>query len=366
MFSLFREASIGIDVADHSIEAVELERHGTSYRVSKLGRVEIQKGIVERGDIKNAVELARMVKKVFEIAHIKPTGARPLIFGLSESKSFVHQMSLPRSSPREWDALVASEIKRIVPIEPSDLLYEYAITEEEKDAAHAVIAAASKTIASKWRDFFASCSTPLALIDIETFAILRGLFAKLPPRGVAVAVLDIGAVTSTLSVFDSGGLQYSHSLPIGGEYLTEKIATALAITPEEAETRKRASGFSRKNTRTLPVLIRALEPVVSECKSVTAALYGEAGTPVSELICVGGSARMPGLVPYLEANLDVPVRVGSPSFAGTFPKAVDAETDSLLYIEAVGLALRHFQHDSPAFPAHIQGHSFAKMFPWRR
>ncbi|MEK7576420.1 MAG: pilus assembly protein PilM [Patescibacteria group bacterium] len=362
MFNFFHESSIGIDIADHSIEVVELDRRGATFYVHKIGRVEMRSGVVERGTIKDEAELIRMVKKVFEVAGIVPTAARAVIYGLPESKVYLHFVTFQKHTVRDLKSLVADEVSRVIPIDLQDLSYEYRITQETKDTASVVIVAVSKTVISQWQKFFLSCDISLALIDVETFAIARGLFGASSSKGASVVVLDLGAVTSTISVFGELGIVYSHSVPVGGEYLTDAIARDLEVSVKEAEERKRAGGLMHKNTKSISSIIKALEPIVSECKSIANHMTG---APVSEFVCVGGSARMPGFIEYMKSNLDIPVRIGSPIFVETFPKTIDVKSDSLLYIEAIGLALRHFQNNDPSFDGQYQGHSFAKMFPWR-
>ncbi|MEK7150816.1 MAG: pilus assembly protein PilM [Patescibacteria group bacterium] len=365
MFNIFQETSIGIDIADHSIEVVELARQGSGYSVQKIGRVELRSGVVERGVIKDTIELARLVKKVFEIAMITPTAARAVVYGLPESKVYIHFAKLLKHEKKERNMYVAEEVRRAIPIDAVDLLYAYRVVEDGGDFVNVMIVAASKTVIEQWQSFFLSCGIFVAEIDIETLAVARGLFGGRPQEGAVAMVLDIGAVTSTVSIVGHTGIFYSHSIPVGGESLTQVIAKDLKLSIGDAEDRKRKRGFMHTSEDILLPLIKAFEPIIAECKSANSNGYGVSGVRVSELVCVGGSARTPGLTEYLILNLQLPVRVGSPAFVNTFPKVVDVKTDSLLYIEAVGLALGHFQNDDPVFEAAYQGHSFAKMFPWR-
>ncbi len=365
MFNIFQETSIGIDIADHSIEVVELARQGSGYSVQKIGRVELRSGIVERGVIKDTIELARLVKKVFEIAMITPTAARAVVYGLPESKVYIHFAKLPKHEKRERNAYIIQEVRRAIPIDAADLIYAYRIVEDSGNFVSVMIVAASKAVIEQWQSFFLSCGIFVAEIDIETFAVARGLFGGRPQEGAMAMVLDIGAVTSTISVIGHTGLFYSHSIPVGGESLTQAIAKDIKSSVEDAEDRKRKRGFMHTSEDILLPLIKAFEPIVAECKLANSNSYGVSGMRASELVCVGGSARMPGLVEYLALNLQIPVKIGSPAFKDTFPKVVNVKNDSLLYIEAVGLALGHFYNDDPVFEAAHQGHPFAKMFPWR-
>jgi cell division protein FtsA len=71
-------------------------------------------------------------------------------------------------------------------------------------------------------------------------------------KELGVCLIDIGAQTTTLSVFEDGNLIHFSVLPIGGQEITNKIAIQLQIDPELAERLKIERGccyFKGKNKR---------------------------------------------------------------------------------------------------------------------
>ena len=60
MFGLTKR-SIGIDIADRTIEVVELEKSGLRVKIKNLSRVSLSPGIVEKGQIKDEKLLSEAI-----------------------------------------------------------------------------------------------------------------------------------------------------------------------------------------------------------------------------------------------------------------------------------------------------------------
>src|SRR5262249_29782998 len=77
---------------------------------------------------------------------------------------------------------------------------------------------------------------PIA-IDIEAFALLRVLTAAnlSPNDGGAVALVNLGATFTDLNIVHRGEVVVTRSIPIGGNALTQSIASAANVSAEEAE-----------------------------------------------------------------------------------------------------------------------------------
>src|SRR5690606_15546338 len=54
-------------------------------------------------------------------------------------------------------------------------------------------------------------------------------------KELGVALLDIGAGTTSISIFDEGSIIFSASIPLGGSSVTSDLAIGLQVTLEEVE-----------------------------------------------------------------------------------------------------------------------------------
>ena len=338
MFNIFQKKSIGIDIADHTIEAVELVKRGTKIEVSNRARAFLKPGIVEAGRIKDEKKLSEAVKEIFSKAKPQPikVKGKPLIFGLPESQVYIYIFELGPHKKKDREDLILKEARTNIPLEEDDLLFSYKVLDTYKvldmgkDKKEVLLVAASKKQVLEWQQFFQNLGLEVEIFDIESLATFRGLFNK-PPR-VPVCLVDIGAATTNIAVFDKRGLRYSRSINIAGDIFTQEIAKALEIKLEKAEEQKIKIGLSDENSQIFPVLIELLEPINKEVKTLLNYFQEKNNQPVQEIILVGGSSKLKGIDIYFKENLELPVKKGK--------LILPTKTEFLEYIEAVGLALR--------------------------
>lgn len=327
---LFTKKAVGIDIADQTIEIVQLAKKGKKTEVLSLARQVLEPGIVSRGRIQDKEKLRDVLKKT--LAEAKPAGIfeKRVVFGLPETQVFIFDFELGSHNKKDRDLLILAKAQRNIPLEKDDLLLSYRVLAEKDDGAEILLAAASRETVEEWDDFFRYSGLSVAMFDVESLAIFRALFSEPPVHPVLIA--DIGENVTNLAVFDSQGLRYSHSLNIGGATLTEEISSCLKINSEQAEQKKLAADLADEKSLLCLPLIKALEGLVQELKKLIDYFQTRNGEKIQEVILAGGSSKLKGIAAYFTANLEVPVKLGVSSFL--------AKEAPLEYLEAVGLALR--------------------------
>lgn len=141
-------------------------------------------------------------------------------------------------------------------------------------------------------------------------------------KDLGVALLDIGHSTTSLIVFIEGAVWHTSVIPIGGQHITNDIATGLRVTNPTAELLKCDYGTAfidlvspkelievptpSGQMRTIPkiILTEIIQPRVEEILSLI-------GRELSKLNCIdliasglvftGGTAQMSGIVELAEA-----------------------------------------------------------------
>ena len=346
MFNFFQKKSIGLDIADHTIEAVELIRKAGKTKVLNMGRARIEPDIVEKGRIKNQEKLVEAVKQVFLQAKPKRIISKKLVFGLPESQVYTHVFGLvikdktvaeTMASIRE--KLISEEAKKSIPVKAQDILFNYRILkavvlDQKRVKIEILTVVTSREVVLEWQRFFQKLKIDVDFFDIETLAVFRGLFIKTPKQ--PISIIDIGAVTTTVSIFDKKDLRYSYSINIAGNVLTQNIAEELRIKPEQAEKLKIKNGISNKDKRIRSVITKILDPVVEEIQQSFKYFENKTNKKVDEIILVGGSSQLKGLVEYFKNKIDLSVRLGESALTNN----KDKRTNPLFYIEAIGMGLR--------------------------
>ena len=325
IFNFFNKQSIGLEIADRTIEVVKLKK-GTPVKIISSGRIKLEPGIVERGIIKNEEKLLIAVKKVFNAA--KLTTQEEIIFGLPESQTYTYVFTLPQDKI-EKEKFIYEEIEKNIPLPIDQLIYSYKILKRNNGIEEVVLVASNKKTVEEWQRFFKKSNLNVTIFDVETLAIFRGLLIEknLQP----VCIIDIGSVTTNIAIFDQKGLRSSSNILKAGNFFTQKISEKLGISLEDAEKKKIKADLSRKN-KTNVVLTKELEIIAKEIKTILGYFEKQTEKVIKKIILVGGSSQIKGLPKYLSSQLNKDTSIGL--------SILENEKLELVYLEAIGLALR--------------------------
>ena len=176
------------------------------------------------------------------------------------------------------------------------------------------------------------------------------------------AVVDIGAETTGLVIYQRGAVQHTAVFALGGAHFTNDIAFGLRTPIPEAEKIKRTAGFASSSTlsemergelvdvpsvggrapRQLSrqILCDILQPRAEEVLMHVADEIRESGWErqlSSGVILTGGGALLGGMVEVAEQVFDAPVRIGYPERDRFGGLVEDVQTPA--WTAAAGLSL---------------------------
>jgi len=324
---MFSHKSVGIDIADHTIEIAEISGGPNDFSVSKLSRVKIASGVVEKGRIKNAEYLKKAIILGLEKASPGPIQTKKIILGLPESQVYVHNFVLS-DRDESIEMKIRQEALRNIPIREERLIYAFKLVNEKE----VLLLATSKDVLLEWQEFFKKIGITIDYFDFEPLAIFRGIFHT--PSQKPVCIVDIGAVTTNISIFNESNLFCSWQLQLAGEDFTEEIASSLGLSEKSAEEKKLQLGIADETNQIFLILTKQLESITKSVKKALQYSKDKLGINVDTIIFVGGSSKLKGLLPYLKASFDTTkeIKLGNSSLRG---KNVPLE-----HLEAIGLALR--------------------------
>ena len=135
-------------------------------------------------------------------------------------------------------------------------------------------------------------------------------------------LVDMGAETTTISIYKDGSLRYFATLPLGGRNITRDITT-LSVLEERAEEIKITMGnaVARDTASTLNmngirmadvsnlIVARSEEIVANIIEQLKYAGIKDKDLPAG-LICIGGGTKLNGMLDLLGHQIDLPVRGG--------------------------------------------------------
>lgn len=197
---------------------------------------------------------------------------------------------------------------------------------------------------------------PVASFVVGPLAAAKAVLSK-KQKELGVVLIDIGAGTTGIVVFEEGYIYHSAVLPVGSSHITSDIALGLRTSLDVAERVKCEHGvaspilLSDKDTIDLSRLDREEEQIVSRryvAEIIDARLaeifamvktelkkVGRDGMLPAGAVLVGGGSKLAGIVESAKEYLGLPAQLG-------FPVELKGMVDSLddpAYATVIGLML---------------------------
>lgn len=168
-----------------------------------------------------------------------------------------------------------------------------------------------------------------------------------------VAIIDFGATTTSIAIYEEGDLQYIGVVPVGSNNITNDLAIVLAIAPDLAEEIKTRfitgsfhtdkspaikvgkhgeRAFERKEVE--DVVIARLEEIFDEVRKKLKAAHYDQRLPEG-IVLTGGGAKMRDIEIFAKKCLEAAVTIGVPQGLDGVSKAIEKPE----FAAAVGLAL---------------------------
>ncbi len=349
LFGRKKTPLLGVDISSTSIKILELSKSGSRYRVESYA-VEplppnsvVEKNIAEVDLVGEAI--ARAVKK--SGSRVK-TAACAVAGGAVITKVITMPAHLTED---EMESQIQVEADQYIPYPLEEINLDFEVlhaSETEPDKVDVLLAASRSDNVDVRVAALELGSLQPKVVDVEAFALENsvGLIAREDPGdyGTLLAVADIGATMTTLSIMEDFNIIYTREQMFGGRQLTEEIMRRYGLSYEEAGLAKRQGGLPDNyepevlqpfKFSMVQEVNRALQFFFSSSK------YGA----VDSIILAGGCASIPGVAEMIQEKTGTTVRTANPFANMSVASGVRAESlanDAPALMIACGLALRSF------------------------
>lgn len=222
----------------------------------------------------------------------------------------------------------------------------------------------------------------LNVADVVANPYAAGIATLVPDEmELGVTVIDMGAGTTSLTVFVEGSAVFSDSIPVGGGHVTSDIARGLATPLSHAERLKTLHGSAlpspsdERETVVAPqvgeddsdepnqvpksFLVSIIAPRIEETFELVRERLeagGAAKAAGRRVVLTGGACQMPGVRELAARILDKQVRIGRPAQVA----ALAAATSGPAFSACAGL-LRLSAEQSQDIRLHARGGSSLSM-----
>ncbi len=354
LFSRRKPPLIGLDISSSVVKLLELSEQGGRgsgrYRVEAYAVETLAPNVMVEGNIMDVEAVGRAIRSA-----VKKSGTKSRKAAVAVSGSSVITKTISVSaelSEKELEAQIEMEADQYVPfpLEEVNLDWEVIGTNEKNPELMDVLLAACRSETVDERVAAISLAgLECEVVDVEGYALERAcsvLASQWPNggEGLTVALLDIGATTTTLNALHDGMTVYTREQNFGGRQLTEEIQRRYGLSFEEAGMAKRNGGLP--DSYETEVLDPFKEAVAQQVNRAIQFFLG--ATPynhVDLIVLAGGTSSIPGLDELIQDRLGVDTLVANPFTHMSIGSKVDAQAlanDAPAMMIACGLALRSF------------------------
>ncbi len=340
---------VGIDISSSSVKVLELSRSGSRYRVESYAVAPLPPDAVVEKNIADVEVVGEAIRRAHARSKSKQTNAAVAVAG---SAVITKVVEAPAGlSDDAMESNITMEADQYIPYPLDEIALDFEVIGESESGAEQVevllAACRQESVDSRTEALELAGLTP-KVVDVEAFAMERSfeLIAEQLDcdENSVVAIVDIGATITTLSVIVGGETIYTREQLFGGRQLTEEIQRRYGVTAEEAGQAKKEGGFSDDyESEVLEPFKEAAVQQVSRALQFffSASQYNH----VDLIVLAGGVAALTGLPDMVSESAGTKTAVANPFAKMEVASGVNAlalSDDAPAMMIACGLALRSF------------------------
>lgn len=353
MLGLFNKKAntlLGIDISSTSVKLLELSRSGGRYKVEAYAVEPLPPNAVVE---KNIAELEGVGQALSRVVAKARTAVKTAAVAVAGSAVITKTIEMDGGlSDDELENQLKIEADQYIPYPLEEVAIDFEVqgtSARNADRVDVLLAACRKENVEVREAALALAGLTAKVVDVEAYALERAFGLLGQQLGgnadeLTVAVVDIGATMTTLSVLHHGRTIYTREQLFGGRQLTEEIQRRYGLSVEEAGLAKKQGGLPDDYDSEV---LQPFKDAVVQQVSRSLQFFFAAGqfNDVDYILLAGGTASIPDLDRLIQQKIGTPTLVANPFADMVLSGKVNAgalASDAPALMIACGLAMRSF------------------------
>jgi type IV pilus assembly protein PilM len=220
---------LGLDITTSSVKLIELSQSGKRFRVESYSAEPTPPSSVNEKAIVDAKAVGEAIRRAVKRAGAKATDCAIAISG---DAAITKVIQMPSTlSERDLEGQVEIQADQYIPFPMEEVSFDFEIVgpNENDPTLNDVLLVATRTENVDQRQAAVrAAGLEAQIVDVEAFALENAcalLSHQIPDSGndQSVAIVDIGASSTTFSVLQDLKVIYTRDFAFGGQQLTEEI-----------------------------------------------------------------------------------------------------------------------------------------------
>jgi type IV pilus assembly protein PilM len=341
---------LGLDISSTAVKLLELSQSGDRYRVESYAVEPLPPNSVVEKSVTDAEAVGEAIRRAIKRSG---TRARQAAVAVAGSSVITKVIPMPASlSDADMEAQIDLEADQYIPYPLEEVYRDFEVlgpSANNPDTVDVLLAASRSENVDMRVASVESASLEGEIVDIEAYA-LENAFAliaeQLPDQGIekTIAIIDVGATMTTLSVLHDLKIIYTRDQVFGGKQLTEEIMRRYGLSYEEAGMAKRQGGLPDNY---VPEVLEPFKEAMAQQVNRSLQFFFSSSqyNTVDQIVLAGGSASIPGVDALIQETVGIDTVIANPFANMSLAPRIKPQTlsnDAPALMIACGLALRSF------------------------
>ncbi len=351
LFKKKSKALLGVDISSTSVKILELSHNNGRYQVEAYACEPLPPNAIVEQSISNDEAVGEAVRKCLSRSR---AGARRAAIAVAGSAVITKTVQMNgKLKDDEMDFQIRAEADQYIPYPLEEVALDWEIqgpSAAGNDMVDVLLAACRSETVERRKDAVEYANLEAGVVDVEAFCTERAfglLKGQLDGDEIeTVAIVDIGATMTTLSVLHEGKSIYTREQLFGGRQLTEDIMRRYGLSEDEANRSKLEGGLPDDyESEVLEPFRRAVVQQVS--RSLQFFYSSSQFNDVDYIILAGGTSSIPHLADQVQDAMGIATVIANPFVNMTLsqkvnPNLLSSDAPSLMVV--CGLAMRSFDN----------------------
>ncbi len=345
-----KQSVVGLDISSTTVKLLELSQQADGYRVEAYAAEPLPPNSVVEKNITDVEAIGEAIQRATKRSGTRAKYAAVAVAG---SSVITKVITMPSGlTADEMTSQIELEADQYIPYALEEVNLDFEVmgpSNSNPDTVDVLLAASrSENVDSRVASVeLGGLNTKV--VDIEAYTLENAFQLIIPqiPGGTAnttIAIIDIGATMTTLSVLHDGKIIYTRDQVFGGKQLTEEIQRRYGLSYEEAGMAKRQGGLPDNYA---PEVLEPFKDAMAQQVSRSLQFFFSSShhNSVNHIVLAGGSASIPGVDELIEERVGSSTTIANPFTHMSLAPRVKAQAlsnDAPALMIACGLALRSF------------------------
>lgn len=301
--------TVALDIGSSSIKLIQMVMGKQGWQLEKIGMKELPPEAIVDGSIIDSMTVVNTIQELLKEQSIKTKQA---ISALTGHYVIIKKVTFPAATEDELAESIQWEAEQYIPFPVTEVNLDFQILgadTEGRGQMDVMLVAVKKDVISDYTNVLREAGLNPVVIDVDAFALENMMEINYPVvSGEMIAVVNIGASITSLTVIVDGVTAFTRSIPMGGNQFTEEIQRVLGISFAEAEALKTGKAESDKEAEIASAITLVTNNLIMDVKrSLDFFLAGGHDLNVNKIYMSGGGSNISGLKELMQEKTSIPV-----------------------------------------------------------